>query len=154
MPQKIAVESIIRREGGTRVTIGKMAYHFKPMPDGAHVCTVEDPRHLSRFLSISEGYRVYDPDLVDEPAPAPFVTPLPPAAEDEGPGETTTPEDEETNPPEEPAEPLPSLEGMARPDLEATFLKEVGRKPNANAKDETLAAQIVAVRMERANGGE
>lgn len=151
MPQKISVESIIRREGGTRVTLGKMAYHFKPRPDGAHVAVVDDPRHVSRFLSISEGYRVYDPDLVDEPAPAPFVTPLPPAAEDEGPVETETPEDEET---EEPEEPLPSLEGMARPDLEATFLKEVGRKPNANAKDETLAAQIVAVRMERANGGE
>jgi hypothetical protein len=154
MPQKIAVESIIRRDGGTRVTLGKMAYHFKPMPDGAHVAVVDDPRHVSRFLSISEGYRVYDPDLVDEPAPAPFVTPLPPAAEDESPVETDTIADDETNPPEDEAEPLPSLDGMSRADLEATFLKEVGRKPNAKQKDETLVAQIVAVRMERANGGE
>lgn len=152
MPQKIAVESIIRREGGTRVTIGKTAYHFKPQADGAHVADVEDARHLSRFLGISEGYRVYDPELVDEPAPAPEAPPAPVAP-------PVTPEPTPaaapvTEAPVETGEPLPSLEGMARADLEATFLKEVGRKANGNAKDDTLVAQIVAVRIENANAGQ
>ena len=146
---KIKVECIIRREGGSRVTIGKNTYHFKPQADGAHVCEIDHPPHLSRLLSISEGYRVYDPDLVDEPAQEPEPAPEPKPAP-----VTTEPQPAAPESPVDPdAEELPSLEGMSRVDLEATFLREVGRAPHPKAKEDTLIAQIVAVRMDRANGG-
>jgi hypothetical protein len=53
------IESKIKRDGGTHVTIDTTAYHFAPQDDGAHVATVTDEAHQDRFLSITEGYRVY-----------------------------------------------------------------------------------------------
>lgn len=53
------IESKIKREGGTKVLMGKTNYHFAPNTDGAHVATVENEEHQDRFLSITEGYRLY-----------------------------------------------------------------------------------------------
>lgn len=53
------IESKIKREGGTHVKLGATNYHFAPLADGAHVATVEDEDHIDRFLSITEGYRLY-----------------------------------------------------------------------------------------------
>ena len=58
------IESKIRRKNGTTVTIGKDEYHFAPGDDGLHVCEVENPKHIQRFLSITEGYRI--PGTVDD----------------------------------------------------------------------------------------
>jgi hypothetical protein len=63
----VKIESKIKREGGTHVPMGATTYHFAPLADGAHVATVENEQHQDRFLSISEGFRVYRGDL--KPAP-------------------------------------------------------------------------------------
>lgn len=47
------------REGGTKVDIDGLEYHFEPLEDGAHVADVEDEAHIDRFLSISDHYKVY-----------------------------------------------------------------------------------------------
>jgi hypothetical protein len=47
------------REGGTKVDIDGIEYHFEPLADGAHVADVEDEAHIDRFLSISDHYKVY-----------------------------------------------------------------------------------------------
>ncbi len=58
------IESIIKRPGGTRITLGAEAYHFQPdWEDGPHIAEVTDPAHIQRLLSISEGFR-------EEPAAA------------------------------------------------------------------------------------
>ncbi len=61
------IESIIKREGGTRVDLDRKQYHFKPKQvDGVgpgdelpHVCEVEDEKHITTFLAISEGFREF-----------------------------------------------------------------------------------------------
>lgn len=54
-----AIECKLIREGGTFASIGTTEYHFAPQDDGAHVANVEDDEHVDRFLSISDGYRMY-----------------------------------------------------------------------------------------------
>lgn len=61
------IECKIQRAGGTHVDMGDAQYHFAPQPDGAHVALVESERHQDRFLSISEGYRLYRGE--HQPAP-------------------------------------------------------------------------------------
>lgn len=53
------IECILKREGGSVVDLGGIEYHFEPVADGAHVAEVEDKAHIDRFLSISEGYKLY-----------------------------------------------------------------------------------------------
>lgn len=60
------IESKIKRQDGTRVTMDDVVYHFAPDASGAHVCEVSHKRHIQRFLSIPEGYCIAGaPD--DEP---------------------------------------------------------------------------------------
>lgn len=54
-----AIECKLIREGGTFASIGTTEYHFAPQADGAHVAHVEDDEHVDRFLSITDGYRLY-----------------------------------------------------------------------------------------------
>lgn len=52
------IESIIKRDGGTVVTLGKAKYHFKPeVPGGPHTADVSDQGHADLLLNIPEGYR-------------------------------------------------------------------------------------------------
>jgi hypothetical protein len=52
------IESIIRRQGGTKVELDGVSYHFEPIADGRHVAFVEDEDHIGKFLAIPEGYRI------------------------------------------------------------------------------------------------
>lgn len=53
------IKSKIRREGGSRIDIDGVNYHFKPEGKSPeHVCEVEDKEHIARFLAISEGYEL------------------------------------------------------------------------------------------------
>lgn len=47
------------RDGGTKVDIDGIEYHFEPLEDGAHVADVEDSSHIDRFLRIADHYKVY-----------------------------------------------------------------------------------------------
>jgi hypothetical protein len=53
------IESKLRRVGGSIIPLGGIDYHFKPYPDGAHVCEVANEDHADRFLSITEGFKLY-----------------------------------------------------------------------------------------------
>lgn len=64
------IESIIRRPNGTEVVLGRRKYVFRP-EDGdflysPHVCDVTDSGHISAFLGIPEGYRVFSEAALDE----------------------------------------------------------------------------------------
>lgn len=81
------IQCLARREGGTVADIGGIAYHFEPLPDGAHVAEVAHEDHIDRFLAIPEGYKVYHgaetpkgkPAVLatSRPAPVDPVTPKP-----------------------------------------------------------------------------
>lgn len=72
------IESLIRRPGGSRVTIDGAVYLFEPEQEGGpHVARVDDPAHVERLLSVPEGFRAlnraeYSPN---HKAPAQELTP-------------------------------------------------------------------------------
>ncbi|WRQ05513.1 DNA polymerase [Ralstonia phage AhaGv] len=55
------IECILKRQGGTKVTLEGVEYHFAPLEDAAHVAEVESEPHVKRLLSIDEAYRPYRP---------------------------------------------------------------------------------------------
>lgn len=53
------IESIIRRNGGTKINLHGKIYHFQTVGnDPRQVCEVSDPDDLQTMLSIKEGFRV------------------------------------------------------------------------------------------------
>lgn len=65
------IECKLIREGGTKVELDGVEYHFAPGPDGKHVAEVTDKTHIQRFLSIGEAYQLPDDDqpaAPDQPA--------------------------------------------------------------------------------------
>lgn len=52
------IECILKRDGGSKVDLGGITYHFAPDSEGRHVAMVADPDHIGRLLSITEGYRI------------------------------------------------------------------------------------------------
>lgn len=58
------IESKIKRQGGSHIPMGDVTYHFAPQEDGAHVATVDNEAHQDRFLSITDGFRLYRPGQV------------------------------------------------------------------------------------------
>lgn len=54
------LESIIKRDGGTKVLLDRTEYHFKPdsnFPTTPHLCDVNNKGHIRILLGIPEGYR-------------------------------------------------------------------------------------------------
>lgn len=96
------IESIIRREGGTNVTLGGTLYRFLPDDIGRHVTDVTDEDHISKFLAVREGFRLLaedqEPDApvppVIDPGPAKTLEPAAVLEPDEGEVENQA-EDEE-----------------------------------------------------------
>ena len=74
------IECKLKREGGSTIDIGGVAYEFKPQADGAHVADVGNKEHAERFLSIPEAYGIYAAGKPVSVAPAPVVEE--PAAEE------------------------------------------------------------------------
>lgn len=72
------IESIIKRDPPTSITLGETTYQFEIDADGRHVCEVTNQHHLARLLSIPEGYRLAidgeQPVVVPKPAAAPIQT--------------------------------------------------------------------------------
>lgn len=76
------IESLLRRPGGTKVTLDGVEYHFKPGPDGREFADVTNSDHIGIFTSIREGYRVAGGEAkateaakLAAPAPAPEARP-------------------------------------------------------------------------------
>ena len=55
------------REGGTKIDLDGIDYHFVPDKNGDHVAEVTDKKHIGRLLSITEGYEMADGNTQDEP---------------------------------------------------------------------------------------
>lgn len=53
------VECKLKRDGGTKIDLDGVEYHFKPLKDGAHVAEVTDEAHLERLQQIPEAYKPY-----------------------------------------------------------------------------------------------
>lgn len=60
------IESIIKRAKGHSVELGGATYEFLP-PD--YLAEVENPDHIGRLLSITEGYRAFGASAASVPAP-------------------------------------------------------------------------------------
>lgn len=202
------IESLIKRPGGSRVTLGHITYHFAPSPtDDRHTAVVVDIGHMQTLVAIKEGYRAVGivpanavpvepaaPGIAIAAAPLgimPGVDPLLSvsvqgsdadpvaitariAAEDAADeqrraaelairqgspapivAQAPLPEDAITETAPVP-EQLPGqavndgLDGLPREQLVAIFEAELQRKPSPRSKDETIIAQIVQGRRERA----
>lgn len=156
------IESILRRAGGTHVTIGATDYSFLPHPDyaGAHVALVEDEAHIRTFLAIEEGFReAVKPgearpaapvapkprkavvDQTDLPAPPAGVLPEAPA--DEPDDEPDAPAPQGTSP----AITAEQIDAMEPAELAALFERLEGRKPGPATKPETLRAKLKEIAL-------
>lgn len=69
--QAFKIQSKIRRAAGSTVTLDNETYVFNNAND--HTAVVEDPLHIERLLSITEGFRlvgaVADGEVVSTPQP-------------------------------------------------------------------------------------
>ena len=67
--QAFKIQSKIRRAAGSTVTLGDKTYVFNNAND--HTAVVEEPLHIERLLSITEGFRlvgaVSDGEVVSTP---------------------------------------------------------------------------------------
>ncbi len=142
------IECLLRRSGGSRVSLGGTEYHFAPDTDGRHVADVADEDHIDRFLSIPEGYRL----LRASTAPvAPAVDEAPPAAVLPAGGAITS--DDEAN--EADAQPVDDdkadtgaaddpAEALNRDALAIEYLKHFGRKPHHKWSAQKIADELKA----------
>ena len=106
------IESLLRRPGGTKVSLGGVEYHFKPAPDGREFADVTNMDHVGIFASIREGYRVAGAESSQTETAKPAAPEPRPAYID---GETEPYKD--------------NLEKMDRVALADLFTKRFGRPP-------------------------
>lgn len=141
------IESIIKRPRGTFVNIEGTRYAFVPETEGGpHVAEVENPRHIERFLSITEGYRVF---VSDDTTPATTPAPQEPvvqepvvqkaATDDQTPANTAT-----VNIPDIP------LDQMTLTDLQAVYRAELEKSPHPRTGIPRLIEEIEAHRAAQA----
>ena len=70
------IESLIKRKNGTVIELDEHRYHFKPTAtDPRHLADVTVKAHISRLLSITEGFQVADESIPSDPVepPAPVT---------------------------------------------------------------------------------
>jgi hypothetical protein len=145
------IKTEAKREGGSLHEVGGTEYLFKPIAKGAdHVCEVENPGHIQRFLGIP-GFTIYDPNA--KPAPVEPVAPVAPAA-------TTEPVEPsyagvEPAAPVEPApvdvEPRPvPLEDLTRDELAEIYQDVIGTPAHHRATKATLIERIREAAAEKA----
>ena len=158
------IESILKRPGGTKVTMGDSLYHFAPNEQDQHVAEVENPDHAKAFLNIPEGYRSLDPiqpqQVSLEDAMAVLKAQFPnadfsalTAAVPEPAAATSEPDQEpdaqDADDADDEAEDDPAgLADLSDEELRAEFEKLIGRKPHANMLRENMEAQITAALSE------
>lgn len=154
MPSAVIIESIIKRPGGSTVTLGDIDYRFEPDHQGRHVAVVENPVHIDRLLSIREGFRLLEAaPKGNAPAPVPAgamqAAPVAPAIQPSEPEGDEGRGDDADKEPEGAAD--GALEDMSLAQVREVFKVELGRNPSPKSIKETLIAQIEAVRAERAS---
>jgi hypothetical protein len=98
------IESLLRRPGGTKVTLDGVDYHFKPGPDGREYADVTNNDHIGIFASIREGYRIAGVEADAPKAAKPVASESPAPASD-------------------------NLDKLDRPALAELFAKRFGHHP-------------------------
>ena len=129
--------SKIKRDPGTFITMAdNTRYAFMPNEAGDHVAEVENPKHIEHLLSISEGFGIYSGEVIPESVVTAAL------ASQEPPDQVFDPQSPATI--TEPVD-MP-LEHMTLTDLQATYERELGRKPHHRAGVEKLIEDITAHR--------
>lgn len=125
------IESIIKREGGTHITLDGEKYSFLPDDQGRHVCEIKNRDHIGRLLAIREGYRLAgDDEPVQLPAETVKVDQVEVVQPVDDADETST--DEATDAP-------------ANDDREAwveRYVEKFGRKPHYRWTIERIRAEL------------
>lgn len=132
------IECVLKREGGTKIEMDGVEYHFKPQADGAHVADIADRKHIGKLLTIPEGYLIYDAEQVAKPAPA-----ADDSDDDQGnaaPASTEAAASAPQEPATEKTEGDDKAGGLA--DLKAKFEAKFGRKPHHKWNAERIAAEL------------
>lgn len=119
------IESLLRRKGGTKVTLDGVEYHFKPGPDGREFADVTNPDHIGIFASIREGYRVAGSETK---APEPTKPAAPASAPEPRPAYI----DGATEPHKD------DLDKLDRPALAELYAKRHGRHPAPRLSPEKI----------------
>lgn len=167
----IIMKCLLIRQGGTKIDLDGVNYHFKDDGLGNHVATIDNMKHVTRLAGIPEAYEIFGSAVATDTAISLGVTLT--AAQSEATSAVTQAVVAPVAPVaapvvEAPVAPVAQVapvapemqttanaqagfpENMSNEELRALFLAEVGRQPSAKAKPETMMAQIVAVRDERA----
>jgi hypothetical protein len=132
------IKTEAKREGGSLHEIGGTEYLFRPIVKGGdHVCEVENPGHIQRFLSI-DGFSIYDPDAKPAPVMAAPIEPIEPVAPIE-PAAPVAPA--EPAPADVEPQPVP-LEDLSRAELAEIYQDVIGTPAHHRATKTTLIARI------------
>lgn len=128
---------------GAVVTIGDSAYQFVRDSQGRFVCSVENPGHINRLLSIDVYRNLSREDgqgQVAEPVSEKVLT----APEPEGDEQEQEPEQEanQEDTEQEPSEPVKEDPKDDREALEAEYKKLIGKKPHHRLSDERIRQLI------------
>lgn len=133
------IESIIKREGGTKITLGGEEYSFQPDAHGRHVCEVKNRDHIGILLAIREGFRLAD-DEKPVDVPAEVVNEVVP--------EVVQPKDDGVDNPDNKADDdTVVVETPAENDRDAwveLYAEKFGRKPHHRWSIERIRAEIEA----------
>jgi len=127
------IECKAKREGGSVIDIGGIAYEFKPLADGAHVADVKSKEHVERFLSIPDTYCIYDGKAKAE---TPVVEEAPVTEEEVAPGVDDAASDEDL--PTETVEPVADELDALKAEYKAKF----GSAPHYKWSAETIKAKL------------
>ncbi len=161
----ILIERLLRHPGGTHISLPNLnggpdtEYFFAPDAQGREYCTVEDERHQSILLAITEGFRFAGAAVDFKPVPASIATAATsaPAATLGAPEATPPVVLEEPQPAADAFDPKATIDAEALANWaeaseanEAALRKmheaELGAAPRQNARVDTIAAKIAAKR--------
>ena len=142
------IQSKIKDRPLTLITMqDNTRYAFEPNEAGDYVAEVENPKHIERLLSIPEGFCIYNSGEVILAAEAQAALEADDEGADEGEGEPDDDGDDAQYDDDLSPEPLDMpLEHMTLTDLQATFERELGRKPHHRAGPDKLIKDITAHR--------
>lgn len=148
------IKSVIKRAGGTKITLDNTAYHFKERDDsGDHIDDVTVEAHIARLLSIKGGYVIHSV-TGDVPKVPTEIEPLI-AAASEDPTATTEDDEDELVSDEEQAV-YDILDGVAKDKATVvtayTFLK--GEAPDEKATIKSMLPEITKMAIEGGFTGE
>lgn len=139
------IESLIKREGGSVITLDGAEYHFEPNSKGDHVCSITEQQHVNRLLSIKDGFAKYEQES-NPTKPANRTEPEPtqeePEQEGYAPAKVIEPQQEEdateaTQQAEEGHEEL-----TERDQLIAEYTEKFGRSPHPRIGIKKLKEQL------------